>query len=364
MLMSQRLQSLIDAECAKKNTHGVILRVCSGDGLVNFKGSAGAAVPDTRFTIASITKMFTAALIMQLVEEDRISLDQTVQTTLTKSDLAGLHVVKGVDYGSTLTIRHLLHQTSGLADYFESDLVADLKENKDRRYDLGDVLQMTKALPPQAAPDSGRSYYSDTNYQLLGAVIEATTGQTYDQALQSRICQPLGLTQTGVLQGTDIGMPVYFRQLRLDIPQMLTSMTSDGGIISTLDEMSVFLQAFMEGKLFTPPSAAQMRQWNRLFFPIQYGYGLMRVKLPRWMTLFRATPELIGHSGASGTFAFYAPQADTYLIGAFNQLDAPRRPIGVMLRVLNMIAKHKATHDCPPPRAGLGRSTTDPGALE
>lgn len=339
MTLSQSLQSLIEAECAKANTHGVILRVCSGDGLVDFKGSAGAAEPDTRFPIASIAKMFTATLIMQLVEEGSITLDQTVQSLLTDIDLSGLHIVNGVDYGSALTIQHLLHQTSGLADYYESDLASDLKANKDRHYGLSDVLQMTKALPPQAAPGTGRSYYSDTNYQLLGAVIEAVTGQTYNQALQRRICRPLALTQTGVSQGADIGLPVYFQKNRLDIPQILASMTADGGIISTLDEMLVFLKAFMTGQLLSHQTAAQMRQWNRLFFPIQYGFGLMRIQLPRWMTLFRATPELIGHAGASGAFAFHAPSEDIYLIGTFNQLDAPRRPIGFMLRILNVIAR-------------------------
>lgn len=341
MTLSQDLQVLLEAECAKAHTHGLILRVASGDGQVDYKGSAGAATPDTRFPIASITKMFTAALIMQLVDERRINLNQTVQSILTNVDLTGLHFVKGVDHGQALTVRHLLHQTSGLADYYESDLAYDLKDGKDRSYDLNDVLQMTRALPPQAAPQSGRSYYSDTNYQLLGAVIEAATGQAHNQALQSRICEPLGLTQTGVLQGDDMGLPVYHKDKRLNVPQILASMTSDGGIISTMDDMLSFLRAFMEGRLFKPESAAKMRQWNRLFFPLQYGHGLMRVKLPRWMTLFRATPELIGHSGASGAFAFYAPEPDIYLIGTFNQTDAPRRPIGFMFRVLGLVAKEK-----------------------
>ncbi|MEN8659416.1 MAG: hypothetical protein ABF313_15360, partial [Marivita sp.] len=59
-----------------------------------------------------------------------------------------------------------------------------------------------------------------------------------------------------------------------------------------------------------------------------------------WMTLFRSTPELIGHSGASGAFAFYAPELDVYVIGTFNQTDAPRRPIGFMFKVLSLITKH------------------------
>lgn len=340
MSLDQHLQALIEKECGKAHTQALILRVGSGDGHVDFKGSAGDATPDTRFPIASIAKMFTATLIMQLSEDGGIELDQTVQSLLADVDLSDLHVVKGADYGASLTIRHLLHQTSGVADYYESDLASDLKAGRDRSYGLEDVLQMTRALPPQAEPDSGRSYYSDTNFQLLGAVIERVTGLSYDEALQSHICAPLGLTQTGVLEGTDVGLPVYHEDRMLQIPQILTSMSADGGIISTLDEMMIFLRAFMQNELFQPQSTAQMRRWNKLFFPMQYGYGLMRIKLPLWMTLFRATPELIGHSGASGSFAYYAPEPDIYLIGTFNQTDAPRRPIGFMFKVLNMIAKH------------------------
>ncbi|MBT0958982.1 beta-lactamase family protein [Alphaproteobacteria bacterium KMM 3653] len=340
MPLSNSLETLIERECAKAHTHGVILRVASRDGRVDFKGSAGAATPDTRFPIASITKMFTSALIMQLVDERRIDLDQTVETILPDVDLTGVHVVKGVDYGPGLTIRHLLHQTSGLADYYEGDLAKALKAGNDRRYDLNDVLQMTKALPPQAAPRSGKSYYSDTNYQMLGAVIEAATGQTYNQALQYRICDRLGLTQTEVLGGDELGLPVYHKDTQLNVAQTLASMGPDGGIISSMDELMIFLRAFSEGQLFDPKNITQMHQWNRLFFPIQYGYGLMRVKLPRWMTLFRATPELIGHSGSNGSFAFHAPEPDIYLLGTFNQTDAPRRPIGFMLRVLGLVAKH------------------------
>src|SRR6056297_2651655 len=237
MALAEDLQDLIDAECAKKNTHALILRGQSADGQVDFRGGAGASTPDTRFPVASISKMFTATLIMQLADEGRIDLDQSVQSLLTDIDLTGLHVVKGVNYEADLTVRHLLHQTSGLADYYESDLAADLKEGNDRSYDLDDVLRMTKALPPQAAPDSGKSHYSDTNYQLLGAVIEAATGRTYDHALQGRICEPLGLKQTAVLQGADVGLPIYHETRVLNVPRILTSMGPDGGIISTMDEI-------------------------------------------------------------------------------------------------------------------------------
>ena len=342
MTLTEDQQNLIDGECAKAQTHSVILRVQSGDGGVDFRGSAGAATPDTRFLIASISKMFTATLILQLADSGEIALDQSVQSILHDIDLSCLHVVKGVDYGPTLTVRQLLHQTSGLADYFESDLVADLKQNIDCSYGLMDVLRMTKALPPQAVPDSGRSWYSDTNYQLLGAVIKAVTGQSFDLVVQKRICAPLGLHNTSGFDAGDQPLTLFHKDQPLNIPLALASMGPDGGVVSDMKDLLTFLRAFINSELFAPQNTGQMQQWNRLFFPLHYGYGLMRIKLPRWMTLFRATPELIGHSGASGSFAFYAPEPDIYLIGSFNQLDAPRRPVGFMMRVLRLIEKHNA----------------------
>ena len=342
MTLEQDLQALLDTEAARPRTHDVLLRVRSGDGRVDFQGAGGGAAPDARFPIASIAKMFTATLILQLSDEGRIDLDQTAQSLLPEVDLTGLHVVKGVDHGPRLTIRQLLHQTSGLADYYEGELAADLKAGRDRPFDLDDVLRMTRALPPQAAPDSGRSYYSDTNYQLLGAVIEAVTGQTFDTALQARISAPLGLRRTGVSQGSDIGLPIYLRDQILHVPRMLASMAPDGGILSTPDELMTFLRAFMEGGLFGPANFPMMRNWNRLYFPLSYGYGMMRISLPLWLTLFRATPELIGHSGSSGSFAFHAPGPDVFLTGTFNQIDAPRRPVGFMLKVLKIVESHRA----------------------
>ncbi len=106
MTLNDRLQSLINVECAKAHTHAILLRVQSGDGQVSLTGAAGAATPDIRFPIASITKMFTAALTIQLVDEGQIDLARTVQNILTDVNLSGLHVVKGADHGPALTVRH------------------------------------------------------------------------------------------------------------------------------------------------------------------------------------------------------------------------------------------------------------------
>jgi CubicO group peptidase (beta-lactamase class C family) len=209
------LQDLLDRNLSNSKAHGLLLDVQSADGRIDFRGSAGKAVPETRFPIASISKTYTATMILQLVDERRLTLDQPVQSALPDIDLSRLHVVKGSDQTARLTIRQLLFQTSGLADYYEGGVAEDLIRSRDYAHDLTRVLEWARAGPARAAPDSGS-----------------------------------------------------------------------------------------------------------------------------WMTLWRPSAELIGHSGASGTFAFHAPERDIYLVGTFNQTDIPKRPFSLMLQALRAVEKH------------------------
>lgn len=342
--LNEALQRLLDREARRANTQGVVLRVQSGDRRIDFEGAAGAATPKARFCVASISKMFTATLAMQVVGEGRVTLDTPVQALLPDHDLTNLHDVAGARHGPAVTLRQLVHQTSGLADYYENMVAPALIRSADRAYGLGDVLDMARSLAPVAAPDSGRAHYSDTNYQLLGAAVSTVTGRSFAQDVAARISAPLGLAETDVaevasFEGPRAPLPIHHETRRLHIPRILSSMGPDGGVISTPDELLRFLRAHLSGALFGPDQAALMRDWKPLRFPLNYGFGLMRFKLPRWMSPLSKPPELIGHSGASGAFAYHAPEPDIYLTGTFNQTDAPKRPFGFMLRVLRTIAR-------------------------
>lgn len=340
------LQRLVAAEQARGTVHGLVLHVRSADGRLDFRGAAGAAEADIRFPIASISKMFTAALILQLCDEGALDLDQTAQSALPDIDLTDLHVVKGVDHGPRLTVRQLLFQTSGLADYYTGGVGRDLIRSKDYTYGLADVLGWAKALPPLAAPDSGRAQYSDTNFQLLGAVIEATCDMSYGCAVQARICAPLGLTRTALYDAARDGdgrsLPVWHKDKRLAIGGLLSSMGPDGGIVCDGGDLMTVLRAFTEGRLFHPRHTRTVHQWRKMQVPLHYGGGLMRFRLPGWMTLGQPSPELIGHSGASGSFAYHAPEPGIFLVGTLNQTDAPKRPFRLMLKVLKAIERHGA----------------------
>ncbi len=331
------LQRLLEKERARTNAHALLLRVETGDARVNFDGSSGDPAPGVRFPIASISKTFTAALTLKLADMGQLDLNQTMQNALPQHDLSDLHVIKGVAHGPALTIRHLLFQTSGLADYFKGGVEADMIHNKDRTIDLAMVLAMTRSLPPMAAPDSGKAHYSDTNFQILGAVLEAVSGKPYATLLQDHICEPLGLRQTTTFDAQNPPLPLFHKSQQLTLPKSLASMDPDGGLVSTPEELIDFLRGFLEGRLFDPARLDEVHTWKPVFFPLQYGGGLMRFQLPRWMTLWRPTPKLIGHLGSSGSFVFYAPERDIYLAGTFNQTDLPRRPVGFMLKVIRSL---------------------------
>lgn len=347
-----QLQALLGSEMHKKHTHAILLGVKSRDGQVEFAGAEGSAMPQSPYFIASVTKMYTVAVLMQLVDEKRLDLDTPLTTYLPLDLIAGIHVYDGVDYSPQLKVYQLIHQTSGLADYFEDkrpdggSLVGDFKQGKDRAYTVADVLAMVRDMTPKFAPDANegrKSHYSDTNYQLLGAIIEAITGQSLADNFQARLFDHLGLAQTYLYDhqaaaNREQPLPFYHHDAVMNIPLALSSEGPAGGIVSTLPDGLRFLRAYFDGELFDKGHFMRMMgQWNRLFFPMQYGYGLMRFQLPRPMTLFRYSPELIGHSGASGSFAFYALREELFIAGTFNQIDNPSRPFRFMLRVIDAV---------------------------
>jgi D-alanyl-D-alanine carboxypeptidase len=344
-----RLQRIIDGEVQKKHTHDVLLGMQSRDGQVDFAGAAGGATPDSPYFIASVTKMYTSAIIMQLVDEGSLDLDAPMATYL-PSDLSdGIHVYQGVDYSHQITIAQLVHQTSGLADYFEGkprhgpSVMHDLMQGRDREFALTDIVAMVRAMTPTFAPGANagkKSHYSDTNFQLLGAIIESITGQSIADNFRARIFDRLGLAQTYLYdhQAPRTGqqpLPFYHQDQAIRVPKAMSSVGPDGGIVSTLGESLRFLRAYFDGELFDSGHFGRMMaRWNTVFFPVQYGYGLMRIRLPRLMTLFRYSPELIGHSGTNGAFAFYAPKEMLFLAGTVNQLGNPGRPVRLMLRAI------------------------------
>lgn len=348
-VVEQRINHLANKAVSGRHVHSLVLGVRSDDGRIDLRAAAGAAEPDDSYFIASIAKMFTATLVMQLVDEGVLALDAPISDHLPGVDLAGIHTHKGRDHSDRLTIRHLLHQTSGLPDYFAGDLQDDLANGRDRSYALDDVLEIARHQSAEFPPgdrNGTRSSYSDTNYQLLSTIVENASGASLSANLDSRIVEPLGLTDTYLYSpeasdGRPEPMALRYRDRRLSLPLVLTSERGAGGIVSTVADQLRFLQAFHASELFHPANHGRMQQWNRIFFPLRYGHGIMRYQLPRFMTPFRASPEFVGHSGVTGSFSFSVPDAGLHIAGTFNQLDKPSRPFGFMSKVANLVADHQ-----------------------
>lgn len=145
--------------------------------------------PDTLYAFGSVAKTFVAAIVLQLVEENALGLDDTLGTWV------GEH--RTID--PTITIRQLLNHSSGLQDYMASRRFwSAVRADPDRIWSPEDVL--TYVRPPTAPPGDG-TLYSNTNYTLLGLIIEAVTGKPVERELETRITGPLNLRTTSLRKG-------------------------------------------------------------------------------------------------------------------------------------------------------------------
>lgn len=143
---------------------------------------------DDRFRIGSITKTFVAALVLQLVEEDRLRLDDPVERWL-----PGL-----VPGGRSITVRHLLSHTAGLPDYVEDPR---LRREPERRWTPAELVSLALARSAERAPPGGTFAYSSTDYVLLGLIAEKAGGAPLGEQLRDRLFEPLGLRRTSFEPG-------------------------------------------------------------------------------------------------------------------------------------------------------------------
>ena len=115
------------------------------------------------------------------------------------------------------------------------------------------------------------------------------------------------------------------------------SIRASGGCVSTARELMVFIKAFFKGKLFNNTVFHELRVNNRLqasmLLPIHYGSGYMRIPLDGFATLFMGKGELIGHSGSTGSFAFYYPEKDMFFIVDVNQMENPATPVRLAMQL-------------------------------
>jgi len=217
------------------------------DGRVTYSGNFGAVTADTRFPIASITKMFTAVAVMQLVEQHRIDLNAFVATYLPNAPKS--HAV---------TVRQLLQHTSGLWNYGDAVVANGLVKKPVTPQGI-----LAYVLPHRLTQLPGARYaYSNTDFVVLGLIVEHVTGMTLAAYEQKAIFTPAGLLQTTVGPPPP-GVLVAAGHMRASGPPASLSNYSwfyaAGDIFSTARDLARFDDALMHGKLVSPETFALMQ---------------------------------------------------------------------------------------------------------
>jgi D-alanyl-D-alanine carboxypeptidase len=232
-----------------------------------------------RVRVASNTKTYVAAVVLQLVGEDEVSLDAPIERYLPG-------VVRGNGYdGNTITVRQLLQHTSGVADYVQ-DVLADPNANN-HTWQPEELVAFGLSHPPLFAPGTGWAY-SNTGYILLGMLVEAVTGNDVRAEVTDRLIEPLGLHQTSYPRPGDKSIPGpnphgYFAlpgQPVTDFTELEPSLSGAGGsMISTGPDMTRFVRALLSGKVLSRDLLAEMRT----VIPADggdYGLGIREYPLP------------------------------------------------------------------------------------
>jgi D-alanyl-D-alanine carboxypeptidase len=267
--------------------------------------------PEDHVRIASITKTFVAVATLRLVDQGKLSLDDRLA-----------NFIEGIPNGDRITIRQLLGMRSGIFD-FTSDkkFLADFTADPLMPFSPGDVIAILQRNQPEFAPGEKVSY-CDTNYILLGVIIEKVTGQKVEDVIHDETIVPLGLAETSFPTTPAMPEPFAhgyfagddgkgeFRDYTATNPAVAWTA---GAIVSTLDDLRVWAKALATGSLLKPGTHAEQMKYEMIpAGKLSLGYGLG----------IGDFGGLIGHNGAIfgyTTAMFYVPSADATIVISGNQ---------------------------------------------
>ncbi|WP_234534381.1 serine hydrolase domain-containing protein [Streptomyces shenzhenensis] len=231
-----------------------------------------------RLRVGSVTKTFTATVVLQLAAEHRLSLDAAVGHYL-----PGLIDAHGYD-GRRITVRQLLRHTSGLPDYLDAPEWEHPERSRYRRFAPGELIGRALELPRPRQ----RWHYATTNYLVLGLLVQKVTGHRPEDEISRRVIRPLGLRDTyWPGDGTRIQGPhsqSYFTSddgRRVDGTDWNMSFGGVGGaLVSTQGDLTRFATALLGGRLLPAAELTEMKRTvaadpDRLWPGARYGLGLI-----------------------------------------------------------------------------------------
>lgn len=333
--LAKELQRLLDDTVADGFVPGAVLSV-SMPGYLPWSGASGVAdrqrdlpmQPDTLVRIGSVTKMFTAAVVLQLAQEGKIDLDAPI----------GVWLPDIVQFADTTTVRQLLSHRSGIFDYLEDpQFYVEAYQNPQHTYTPGELVAMVDQLGAAFKPGTAGAWkYASTNYVILGMLVEKVTGRPLAQEMRRRIFDPLKLTHTffapnDAIEGA-LAEGYIDASNRADVS--MTFVYATGNIISTADDLRRFADNLLGGRLLSPATRTMMATLvdtgGAYGMPeLQYGLGLMGARLnvgPRPDGTRRPdeASTVLGHIGGIAGFrsaVWWAPESSVTIALGLNQAD-------------------------------------------
>lgn len=275
--LSGTLPEQLDQYLIEEGFQGVVY--ISKDNEKVFKKGYGMARPDipntpsTLYQMASLTKTFTAIAIMQLVEEQLLSIDEPISTFFPEYPNADV-----------ITVGQLLSHSSGIPDYLSPEFEFDYS----KEWKPQDIVNVTQDAELLFTP--GESFqYSNTGYVMLGMIIEKVSGLTYEDYMEEHIFKPSGMVDT--MFTLKEGVPAAIGHVKGEEGPFIdnTAAFAAGDIISTADDLALFYLAIDDHVLISTESVDLMGVTRAKKFPYQYGYG--------WYTQNVMGHEAVGHSG-------------------------------------------------------------------
>lgn len=346
----ETLQARLDA-AHEAGLIGIVAEVRHDD--ETWVGAAGLAdaeagvsmEPTMRQRVGSVSKTFTAAAVMRLVEAGEIDLDRSIGHYLP-------HLVPG-ERGAAITLEMLMGHTSGLADYLPqaypslaafpkiaATTPASLEDHRFTRFDPVDLIATGVAAPPVGTPGGRPGVYSNTGYLLLAQLIELVTGLGAEQHITESVIAPAGLTDTELSTEPKIEAPhpkMYESWFGMFDPPRdfsvfdMSWVGPAASLVTTLADMNRFFGMLLAGEIVSPSSLERMRRTGQVIAfdgsRIDYGLGLHRVQAPGLGTFW-------GHDGSvwgAGSVSLTSEDGRRQLSAAvnhqrWNQLDASGVP--------------------------------------
>ena len=312
---------------SKETNNTAILLLVSKEGK-NYKASAGLADRESGrnikavdlFEIGSATKVFTGISIFQLIESGKLSLDTKLNTFYPQGKITQLANYKGKNYWEDVTVGMLLQHTSGFIDYFnvygDDSKALKILGGKDKHYTFSQLIDISVSFGDANFKPGEQFKYCNTGYLILGDIITKVSGMDWHDYMQQHILDKVGMKDTyfgsRISPALRAAMPKGYMGFK-EVFMAPSLADSAGEIISTLDDLSLLMQAWAKGKLYREEKTLTLQMEKGFHLEdkkiknLFYGYAMMKLE------------DFYGHGGQTLGFQSYMtinPQTGVvYIVG-------------------------------------------------